>query len=100
VTIQEGFVAPMCSQVAKHYAMKAYGGSGCIDRHFLDLGTSSRWWSASRPGRPPPSRGKRRPSTYWIGGWVGPGAGLDDVEKRKFFTLLGFELRPPWSSSP
>jgi hypothetical protein len=25
---------------------------------------------------------------------VGPRAGLDDVEKRKFFTLLGLELRP------
>jgi hypothetical protein len=26
----------------KHYAMKAHGGSGCIDPHFLDLGTSWR----------------------------------------------------------
>jgi hypothetical protein len=25
---------------------------------------------------------------------VGPRAGLDDVEKRKIFTLPGFELRP------
>jgi hypothetical protein len=25
---------------------------------------------------------------------VGPGAGLDDVEKRKFSTLPGLELRP------
>jgi hypothetical protein len=25
---------------------------------------------------------------------VGPRAGLDDVEKRKFLTLLGLELRP------
>jgi hypothetical protein len=25
---------------------------------------------------------------------VTPGAGLDDVEKRKFFTLPGLELRP------
>jgi hypothetical protein len=25
---------------------------------------------------------------------VGPTAGLDDVEKRKFLTLLGLELRP------
>jgi hypothetical protein len=25
---------------------------------------------------------------------VGPTAGLDAVEKRKFLTLLGFELRP------
>jgi len=25
--------------------------------------------------------------TYWIGGWVGPGAGLDMVAKRKFPAL-------------
>jgi hypothetical protein len=29
-----------------------------------------------------------------IGGWVDPRAGLDDVEKRKFLTLPGLELRP------
>jgi hypothetical protein len=26
-------------------------------------------------------------STHWIGGWVGPMAGLDDIENRKFLTL-------------
>jgi hypothetical protein len=26
---------------------------------------------------------------------VGPGAGLDDVEKRQFLILQGLELRPP-----
>jgi hypothetical protein len=34
------------------------------------------------------------PGTHWIGGWVVPRAGLDDVEKRKFLTLPGLELRP------
>jgi hypothetical protein len=34
------------------------------------------------------------PGTHWIGGWVDSRAGLDDVEKRKFLTLPGFELRP------
>jgi hypothetical protein len=34
------------------------------------------------------------PGTHWIGGWVGHRAGLDDVEKRKFCTLPGLELRP------
>jgi hypothetical protein len=29
------------------------------------------------------------PSTYWIGGWVVPRAGVEDMEKRKFLTLLG-----------
>jgi hypothetical protein len=35
---------------------------------------------------------ERAPGTHWIGGWVDPRAGLDDVEKRKFFTLPGLEL--------
>jgi hypothetical protein len=25
--------------------------------------------------------GERAPGTHWIGGWVGPRAGLDDMEK-------------------
>jgi hypothetical protein len=48
--------------------MKAYG-SGCIDPHFLDFGTS--WvgeWLDSRPGRFIPK--ERAPGTHWIGGWV------------------------------
>jgi hypothetical protein len=31
---------------------------------------------------------ERAPGTHWIGGWVGPKSGLDDVEKRKAFLLL------------
>jgi hypothetical protein len=48
-------------------------------------------WSASRPGRFIP--GEWDPDTHWIGDWVNPRAGLDDLEKRKFLTLLGLELR-------
>jgi hypothetical protein len=48
-------------------------------------------WSASRPDRFTP--GETAPGTLWIGGWVDPRAGLDDVEKGKFLTLPGFELR-------
>jgi hypothetical protein len=48
-------------------------------------------WSASRRGRF--TAGERAPGAHWIGGWVGPRAGLNDVEKRKFLTLLGLELR-------
>jgi hypothetical protein len=36
-------------------------------------------WSASRPGRF--TAGERAPGTHWIGGWVDPRAGLDDMEK-------------------
>jgi hypothetical protein len=48
--------------------------------------------SASRPGRF--TSGERVPGSHWIGRWVGPRAGLDDVEKRKFLTLPGFEHLP------
>jgi hypothetical protein len=44
-------------------------------------------WSASRPGR------ISRPRTHCIGGWVSPRAGLDTMEKWKFFTLPGLERR-------
>jgi hypothetical protein len=47
-------------------------------------------WSASRPGRFTP--GERAPGTHWIGGWVDPRASMEDLEKRKFFTLPGLEL--------
>jgi hypothetical protein len=38
--------------------------------------------------------GERVPGTHWIAGRVGPRAGLDDVEKRKFLYLPGLELQP------
>jgi hypothetical protein len=50
-------------------------------------------WSVPGPGRFTPR--ERALSTNWLGRWVGPTrASLDDVEKRKFFTLPGLELRP------
>jgi hypothetical protein len=46
---------------------------------------------------------ERAPGTHWIGGWVNPRAGLDDVDKRKFLTIPGLELlslgRPARSQS-
>jgi hypothetical protein len=45
-------------------------------------------FNAPAPLPPPP------PGTHWIRGWVEPRARLDDVEKRKFLTLLGLEFRP------
>jgi hypothetical protein len=72
--------------------MKAYGGVD-VERHiFLTSALVGVEWSASHPGRF--TSGERAPSTHWIGGWVGPRAGLDDVEKRKLLTLPGLELRP------
>jgi hypothetical protein len=49
-------------------------------------------WSASLPSRFTP--GERAADTHWIGGWVDPRAGLDDVEKRKFLALPWLEIRP------
>jgi hypothetical protein len=72
--------------------MKAYGGVDLYIHIFLTSVLVEGEWSASRPGRFTP--GEKAPSTHWIGGWVGPRAGLDDVEKRKFLTLPGLELRP------
>jgi hypothetical protein len=43
--------------------------------------------------RPPYPR-ERAPGTHCIGGLVDPRAGLDDMEKWKFLTLPGLELRP------
>jgi hypothetical protein len=68
-------------------------GRGCIDApRFLDFGTSWRWVVNFTP-RPLSPRG-RIPDTHWIGGWVDPRAGLDDMEKWKFLTLQGLGLRP------
>jgi hypothetical protein len=75
-------------QLIKHYAMK----SGGIDPRLLDLDTSLRWVISFTP-RPLYTRERDR-GTHWIGGWVGPRAGLDAAEKRKFLILPGLELRP------
>jgi hypothetical protein len=72
--------------------MKVYGGSWCIDPCFLDLSTSWRWWWASCPCCFTPK--ERAPGTHWIGAWLVPIAGLDNIEKLKFLTLLGLEPQP------
>jgi hypothetical protein len=68
--------------------MKANGGVDII----LTLALAGGELSASRPCRLHP--GERAPGTHWIGGWVDPRVGLDDVEKRRFLPLQGLELRP------
>jgi hypothetical protein len=59
--------------------------------YFLTSTLAGGEWSASRPYRFTP--GERALGTQWIGGWVDPRAGLDDVENRKFLILPGLELR-------
>jgi hypothetical protein len=72
--------------------MKVYGGVDVQIHIFLTLALAGGEQSASRPGRFTP--GERAPCTHWTGGWVDPKAGLDDLKKRKFLTLLGLELQP------
>jgi hypothetical protein len=72
--------------------MKASGGVDVWIHIFLTSALAGGEWSASRPCLFTP--GERAPGTHWIGGWVGPRAGMDDVENRKFLTLPGLELRP------
>jgi hypothetical protein len=66
--------------------MMTWGGGG-IAPPFLTSALDGGECLALRPGR-------FTPGTHWIGGWVGPITGLDDVEKIKFLTLPGLELRP------
>jgi hypothetical protein len=42
--------------------------------------------------RPLYLRGKV-PGAHWLGGWVDPRAGVDDMKKGKFLTLPRLELR-------
>jgi hypothetical protein len=72
--------------------MRAYGGEDVRIHIFLTSALAGDEWSASGSGRFTP--GERDPGSQWVGGWVDPRAGLDDVEKRKFLTLPGLVLRP------
>jgi hypothetical protein len=72
--------------------MEAYGGVDVYIHIFLTLALAGGEWSASRSGCFTP--GERTPGTHWIGGWVDPRAGLEDLEKIKFLTLPGLQLRP------
>jgi hypothetical protein len=77
--------------------MNVYRGVDVSIHIFLTSALTGGEWSASRPGRF--TSGERAFSTHWIGGWVDPRTGLDDVEKRKFLTLPGLEIRPLGSPS-
>jgi hypothetical protein len=59
--------------------MKAYGRVDAYIHIFLTSALAGGEWSVSRPDRFTP--GERAPGIHWIGGWVDPRAGLDDVEK-------------------
>jgi hypothetical protein len=65
--------------------MKGYGGVDVQIHIFLTSALVGGEWSASRPGRFTPE--ERAPSTHQIGGWVGPRAGLEYMESKKFLVL-------------
>jgi hypothetical protein len=67
--------------------MKTYRGVDVYSHIFLNSALAGGKWSASRPG-------ERFLGTHWIGGWVDPRAGLDNLEKTQFLTLQGLKLRP------
>jgi hypothetical protein len=58
----------------------ADGGLDVYIHIFLTSALAGSEWSTSCPGRC--TAGERAPGTHWIGGWVDPRAGLDDVENR------------------
>jgi hypothetical protein len=62
--------------------MKACGGVDVQIHVFLAEALVRGERTASRRSHITP--GERVPGTYWIGDWVGPRTGLDDVEKQKF----------------
>jgi hypothetical protein len=71
--------------------MKAYEGVDEYFHVFLTSALVGEEWPGSLPGHFTPEEGAS--GIHWIGGWVDPGAGLYDVEKRKFLVLPGLELR-------
>jgi hypothetical protein len=53
-----------------------------IDLHIFEVGGE---WSTSLHGSFNP--GERAIGTHWIGDWVGPKVGLEDVDRRKTLPL-------------
>jgi hypothetical protein len=62
--------------------MKTYGGNDVYFHVFLTSPLFGDEWLASSLCRFTP--GERAPGTHWKGSWVGPRAGLGDVERRKY----------------
>jgi hypothetical protein len=58
--------------------MKTYGGVDVQLNAFITSAVNGGEWSVSRPGIL--TAGERAPYSICIGGWVGPGAGLDALE--------------------
>jgi hypothetical protein len=72
--------------------MKMYEGVDIYINVFLTWALVRGEWPFSRPGRSTTDKRERDTVTPWRGGWVGPGIGLDNVERRKILLLQGLEL--------
>jgi hypothetical protein len=59
---------------------------------FLTLALDGGEWPVLHPGHFTP--GVKTPITHWIGGWVGPKAGLHMVAKEKIPSLLVLGIEP------
>jgi hypothetical protein len=66
--------------LTKHHAMESYWESGGIAPRILISALDEGEWLASRPAGFTPTG--RAPGTHWIGGWVGPRAGMDALVKK------------------
>jgi hypothetical protein len=73
------FISLCCNRAPHHSGV--LGEWTYSSTHSLASALVEGEWSALRPGRFTPK--ERAPRTHWIGGWVGPGAVLDAVVKRK-----------------
>jgi hypothetical protein len=81
ITLTQDVVAVVKVKLSLCLISLSIWGSRGIAPPFLPSALDGGEWSASRPCRFTP--GERAPGTHWIGGWVGPGAGLDAEDKRK-----------------
>jgi hypothetical protein len=72
--------------------MQTYGRVNVQIHVFLTSALVGHEWTASHPDRFTPW--ERAPDTHWIGGWVGPRTGLDDVEKRKILLYWDSNSNP------
>jgi hypothetical protein len=75
----KGIVGPLL--LTDHHTMKAYWGVEVQLRAFLTSALDGGECSPSHPGLSTPRESAL--GTHWIGGWVGPRAGLDAVVRRK-----------------
>jgi hypothetical protein len=91
----EGKVVPVLNSALRH---EGVWGSGCIDPHFLDLGTSWRWVVSFTP-LPLYPRGKspRYPLDRRLGGPQSQSGRRGEV---KILALTGTRTPTPWSTSP